>query len=172
MKKTVLMIFVALTAAAMLATPVLAAPTNGQKVPIIIKFISPQTIVKGESWTTNGGVIQRRGYVVGFNVELDVDGAPAIFGSAVVERDVGMANVPKNEMMLWHEEYVISFPTEGGGFEGTSVEHYTDFVSVSSYNLEIHFVLHGTGAFEGQTINAWRTGPAGPEGATGYLLKP
>jgi len=171
-KKTVLMIFVALTAAAMLATPVLAAPTNGQKVPIIIKFTSPQTIVKGESWTTNGGVIQRRDFVVGFNVELDVEGESPIFGSAVVERDVGMANVPKNEMLLWHEEYVISFPTEGGGFEGTLVEHYTDFVSMSSYDLDIHFVLLGTGAFERQTINAWRTGPAGPGGAIGYLLKP
>ena len=152
--------------------PVMAEPTNGQKVPCTITFTSPHTIATGESHRTNGDVIQRRDYVVGFNVELDVYGASPIFGTAVVERDVGMANVPHNEMLLWHEKYVISFPTEEGGFEGTSLEHYSDFVSMSSYNLDIHFVLRGTGEFEGQTINAWRTGPAGPGGATGYLLKP
>ena len=172
MNKKVLILALSLLMLMFAVAPVMADPTNGQKVPITITFTSPKTIVTGESWRTNGDVIQRRDYVVTYKVELDVDGAPPIFGSAVAERDPGMANVPNNEMLLWHEKYVISFPTEGGGFEGTSVQHYTDFVSMSSYNLDIHFLLHGTGEFEGQTINAWREGPAGPGGATGYLLKP
>lgn len=152
--------------------PVVAEPSRGQKVPIVLKLKPvPGSAFPGEVRTTNGNVTQRRDAGLNYTAELSIDGASPIIGKVVAERG-GMAIVSKTGMMLMHETIVLFFPTEGGGFEGNAPCHYTDFVSLTSYSLDIHAVFHGTGAFEGQTINAWRSGGANSAGFIGYLLKP
>jgi len=173
--KNAAVVFLALSLLLLLAAaPVMAEPTNGQKVPAIMTFPVPPKITMldpGEVWKTNGNVSHRRDTIINYTFLFIIDGAPPITGYAITVRD-GNGIIPKTGMFSYHEYYEFWFPTVGGGFEGRGLSHYFDFVSMSSYDLEIHVILHGTGSFEGQTLNMWRTGgPTGP-GWTGYLLKP
>ena len=174
MEKPVLVLAVGLLAVAMLTTPVLAAPTNGQKVPAILKFPTPPKVSildPGERTWTNGNVTHLRDRIINYTFLLIIDGAPPITGYAITVRD-GSGIPYKIGMTGYHDYYEFWFPTEGGGFEGRALNHITDATSEISYNLSLHTVLHGTGAFEGQTLNMWREGPLLPGGWFGYLLKP
>ena len=151
------------------ALPVIAAPTEGQKVTVTLKF-TPVGGPPGDRWTTNGGVTQVRDAGLTFNLELTIDGvATPIIGESVATRDA-MGQRP--EMVLYHEHHVMWFPTEGGGFEGYDLLKITDMKSGTDFTLQAHGVYQGTGAFEGQTLNLWRDkGPSNPVWE-GYLLKP
>ncbi len=150
------------------ALPVMAAPTDGQKVAVTLKF-TPVGGPPGERWTTNGGVTQVRDAGLTYDIELSIDGGPAIIGNSVAARDA-MGKRPV--MVLYHEHHVMWFPTEGGGFEGYDLLKITDMNSASDFTLQTHGVYQGTGAFEGQTLYLWRDkGPADPVWE-GYLLKP
>ena len=170
-------VFVSGLALIMLLTfvaPVLAAPTNNeQKVPAILKFPVPPKVTildPGEVWTTPGNASHRRDTIVNYTFLLIIDGAPPLTGYAITERD-GNGIPTKIGMYGYHEYYEFWFPAAGGGFEGRGLNHGTD-VGTPTFNLDIHVVLHGTGAFEGQTLNMWREGPLLPGGWFGYLLKP
>ncbi len=156
------------------AVPAMAEPTNGQKIPAILKFPVPPKVTildPGETWTTHGNVTHREGTIINYTFQFIIDGAPPIIGYAISLRE-GSSIQSKIGMSNWQEYYEFWFPTEGGGFEGRALNHITDFVSGTSYNLDLHALLHGTGAFEGQTLNMWREGPPLPGGWFGYLLKP
>lgn len=175
MKKTAVVILaLALLMTFVAVAPVMAEPTEGQKVPAILKFTVPPKVTildPGETWTTPGNASHRRDTIVNYTFQLIIDGAPPIIGYAISVRD-GNGIPTKIGMIGYHEYYEFWFPTAGGGFEGRGLNHITDMVSLSSYNLDLHVVLHGTGAFEGQTLNMWREGPPLPGGWFGYLLKP
>ena len=174
MDRRVLAMAVLLLAVAMVATPVLAAPINGQKVSATLKFPTPPkvtTLDPGETTWTNGNVTHLRDRIINYTFLLIIDGAPPITGYAITVRD-GNGVPYKIGMTGYHEYYEFWFPTAGGGFEGRALNHITDATGPMSYDLSLHVVLHGTGAFEGQTLNLWRSGgPIGP-GWLGYLLKP
>ena len=153
------------------ALPVMAEPTNGQKVAVTLKLTPvPETSIPGDRWVTNGGVTQLRDSGLTYALELAIDGALPIKGISIVVRDPALGKRP--EMVLYHEYHVMSFSTAGGGFEGNALLRLTDFVSSTVYTVQAHGVFQGTGEFEGQTLNLWRY--EGPTGGVweGYLLKP
>lgn len=175
MKKAVLAITVALMTAALLLTSlvgmVLADPTKGQKVPVEMTFAATgSTTVES---TKNNGDITHASYLRNWAVALSIDGATPIIGEIVNSERYVIGAYGKLGMGILHDEYVISFATELGGFEGRAILQITDWVSnTEPYNMMIHGVFHGTGAFEGQTLNVGvDKGPASLTW-TGYLLKP
>jgi len=173
-KKTAVTILVLALLLLFAAAPAMAEPTNGQKIPAIMTFPVPPKITMldpGEVWKTPGNVSHRRDTIVNYTFVFTIGDDPPLTGYAITVRD-GNGIIPKTGMFSYHEYYEFWFPTVGGGFEGRGLSHYFDFVSMSSYDLEIHVVLHGTGSFEGQTLNMWRTGGVVGPGWTGYLLKP
>ena len=165
---------VLLTLFALPVLQALAAPTNGQKVPVTIKFNAYGNI-PGERWDTNGGIIQRRDFTMFYHVSIIIDGAPPLLGECVAMRD-SMFNT-KEMSNICREYYVVSFPSlpPEDTFEGNGLLLITDYNPGPpvTFNIMTHGLFHGTGAFEGQTINAGYSGPfPGGPGWTGYLLKP
>jgi hypothetical protein len=174
-KKAFLATAAALMGAFLLATllvgMVWAEPTEGQKVPVELTFTAAGSTTV-ESSKNNGG-ITHASYLRNWIVALSIDGAPPIIGEAVdAQRNVTGA-YSKLGMGILHDEYVIWFATEGGGFEGNAILQITDWVSnTAPYDIMTHGVFQGTGAFEGQTLNVGvEKGPASLTW-TGYLLKP
>jgi len=175
-KKKVFLITVVVFSIALMATPVLAVPTQGQKLPVSLKF-TPTTSadginhinIPGDFVLNDGSIGQRRDAVTSYKVELTIDEDP-IVGYSIVERPVVVYNVIKHKCMTMHEIHVMDFSAEEGGFEGNALLKFTDYVSPASFHLEAHGTFHGTGDFEGQTIVASYEGPAGGTW-TGYILK-
>ena len=172
MKKKFIVLSLGLLILFAFVAPVIAGPTNGQKVPVTLKF----TVIKGapgERWDTNGNTSQRRDWRINYTVYLSIDGAAPIVGKSVDVRDAMVFRGEKVGMEVYRQDTVMSFPTEGGTFEGNEMLLLTD-VNIGpplTFYLKAHAVFHGTGAFEGQTINADYDGPQGGVW-TGYLLKP
>ena len=178
MNKKILLIAVALLAIVMLATPVLAAPTKGKKVQVTISFTrSTEVEAYNKGWTTNGEIRQERGQVVLYAPVIVTIGTDTpITTTSLAERNLHWTypdegSKPGN-IRLIHESHVIYLP--GGTFEGNALLkfHYISPYGRGDFILEAHGVFHGTGDYEGQTINAWREsgGPGIPW--EGYLLKP
>ncbi|HLN44399.1 MAG TPA: hypothetical protein VK209_01690 [Candidatus Sulfotelmatobacter sp.] len=75
-------------------------------------------------------------------------------------------------MQICNDYYVVSFPIVGGGFEGNSHISLSNYVNATTYTALVHSLFHGTGAFEGQTLNVGvDRGPAANMVWEGYLLK-
>ena len=178
--KKVLGIAVFLMVAAMLATPVMAVPTKGRKAAITLKFALPPVGGPVEPPKPTGGVLHMHMSQT-FNVELEIYGGLTYFGTATTDRQ--MLFVPqKNGMnLLMRDDYVLSFPDQQGGFEGNAMVLLDGVTTEPSLSWEMgkaHALFTGTGAFEGQTINAgshwapWE--PPTPPAIVwhGYLLKP
>jgi hypothetical protein len=162
----------------MLATPLIgivtAEPTDGQKVPVTLKWrnVGPTTVV--ERRDVNGNVSHRI-MIQNWQVNLTIgDAVTPIQGTAVGNRQtLYRYTKPGGVDQLAIDYYVISFPTAGGGFEGNTHITLTDWDSVSRmYNVHLHALFHGTGGFEGQTLNTWQIGPGTNFVWEGYLLKP
>jgi hypothetical protein len=149
--------------------PVLAEPTNGQKVPVKIKWAATGTTTL-ERNDSDG--LSHRILKTTWNVQLFIDDAVTpLYGTAVSIRQVLYAYA-KLQMAVYNDDYVISFPTEEGGFEGSAHLLLTDYAGGTNYNIQIHGLFHGTDAFEGQTLNVGvDKGPASFVWE-GYLLKP
>ena len=95
-----------------------------------------------------------------------------IAGTADCTRHVLYAFAKEPKMGVYQDDYVISFPSLGGGFEGRTHLTLFDYVSASSYNILAHALFQGTGDCEGQTLNVGvDRGPANLQWE-GYLLKP
>ena len=172
MKKSAVVIL----ALALLITiaPVLAAPPMEKKVPVEVTFtvISSKTIIV-ENYTTNGN-ISHRIMNMEWTFSLTIgDSVTPISGTGSVVRDTDYRySKPGGVDQVVNDDYVISFPTEGGGFEGQSHSIITDYISRTNYDIRVHVLLHGTGAFKGQTLNAWQSGLGATPLWEGYLLKP
>jgi hypothetical protein len=171
LKKAILVFSIILLMIAAVIVPVLAVPTDGQKVPVILKF-TPYKTVNGDKWTTDGNITQRRDYTIYYHLSLSINGATPLIGECVAIRDSISAYTKVPGMAVYHEDYVMSFVKDEGGFEGNAMLMMTDYVSPTNFIMEAHGVFHGTGTFEGQTINAWRVEGLPGIDWTGYLLKP
>ena len=176
MKKAALVLAVALLAIAMLAVPVFAAPPLEKKVPVAMQ------------WKNLGGAttIERRDVDTGIShriidqnwgVKLYIDGSTTpLEGTADVTR-VTLYRYSKDSMgvdQVVNDDYVVTFASEGGGFVGNVHILVTDYVSASDFGGMVHALLHGTGSFEGQTINAGvkMSATAANMLWEGYLSKP
>jgi hypothetical protein len=175
MNKKTLLIAMVVFSVMVMAAPVLAVPTQGQKLPISLKFTNSATTNPGTFNLNNGNIGQKRDSAGSYTVELSIDGADPIVGVSVTEVPISVYNMIKHQRFTIHEIHVMDFPTEDGGFEGNVLLRFTDVASLVpgafDYHLEAHGTFQGTGAFEGQTIVASYDGPAYGTWA-GYLLKP
>ncbi len=173
MKKIAIVVLaLSLLMLAMLAAPVLAAPPVEKKVPVTLKWanVGPTTT---ETHDVNGNVSHR---IMTQNWKVNItigDAVTPIQGTVVAERRTlyiyGRKAHGVDQVAIDH--YVITLP--GGGFEGNCHILITDYDSASrTYNVHLHAVFHGTGVYEGQTINAWQNGPGTTMVWEGYLSKP
>jgi hypothetical protein len=161
-------------AVAMLATPVLASPTKGNKVAVTLTFANriPNVI---DEWDSGG--VTHTLVINTWKVILEIEGGPTYTGTAIDERKI-VAVTQKNEVdQICRSYYELSFPSAGGGFEGNSlliIDGFTGPPPPMWDKTKIHYLFRGTGAFEGQTLNVGETWTpfGGPLGASGYLLKP
>lgn len=178
MVKKVSVISTALMVVALLATllvgMVMADPTDGQKVPVVVTYTPiPGQQITIERFDTEGNTSHRE-ISLNYTVRLFIgDAVTPLVGKVVGSRSAMWMHQKDGLHGILHDYYVFSFPTEGGGFEGNAILLFTDYVSSASYTVHmIHGVFHGTGTFEGQTLTAGRD--EGPPSMTwtGYLLKP
>jgi len=166
MNKRDLVIPIVLMAVAMLATPVMAEPTKGQKV---AASLIPGPQVGGsppeKQWITNGDIQQIRGREVYYFPIILTIGSDVYTGGY-------SSNV--NDVAFNLKTAVVNIRTEAvwtfvgiGGFEGNLKMK----LSAIDGWYSIHCVLFGFGDFEGQKLMLSYDGP--PVGAvwTGYCLK-
>lgn len=172
MNKKVLGIAVVLLAVAMLATPVMADPTKGQKVPATLRF--------GDSSTEPGtakpaGNTMHGQTTVTWEIAIDIDGVPTHTGTAFAERySVQVAVEGKMTNIILKEVYTIEINEEDGGFVGSVQILMRIFPGMPpSIFGKAHALLVGYGAFEGQTLNVGHPWDSFSGIAwDGYLLKP
>ena len=172
MNKKVLGVVVALLTLAMLATPVLALPTQGLKLPARMLILGLE-ITPVADRTTNGGILIISETVTYPLILLIVDGEAPLAGT-VVSFVNSVDNTNKFKKVAQYD-LVMSFAAPEGGFEGNAEARLTSMYS-PDWMLYIHCVLQGFGYFEGQTLQLSYNGPLTFDpvaGAwTGYILKP
>ena len=172
MKRELMGLTLAIGFLVILAAPVMAAPTDGQKVPVTIYFSNQ--VATNIVDTTTGNVVHRVADIT-YDISVDVDGVPTYTGTAIAERNVLM--IPRGAGvfdMILSDDYIMSFDGQDGTFEGQAVIVLKDYAPATpTYEAgKAHALLQGTGVFDGQTINAghhWV--PFGPITWNGYLLK-
>jgi hypothetical protein len=170
MKKEILGIFMCLFFASLLIISVYASPTKGNKVAVTLTFSnrSPDVI---DEWVSGG--VTHSLIINTWDVTLEIDDGPTYSGTAIDERKI-VAVTQKNEVdQICRSYYEHSFP--GGGFEGNSlliIDGFTGSPPPLWDKTKIHYLLKGTRAFEGQTLNVGKTWTpfGGPLGASGFLL--
>jgi len=157
-------------AVAMMATPVMADPTEGQKVPITISW----TLVPGGYLGSNyTGIVEHRHALGTWDVVLVIDGGAPHAGTVTAVREILIVPQKDGNNILWRESGEMWFPSAGGGFEFNFCVLMQGVGDPTIMRGKSHGLLQGYEAFEGQTINGghhWK--PPGPVVWTGYLLKP
>ena len=180
-------------------TPVLADPTSGQKIEVTqttgSTVTTPTVCTRdGVTYPYNGistltpeqQVAQRRDYGQILNAQLIIHygtGDVTLNGLSFNNYDrtinfFGNYPVLTGMMMVYHYDAIWEFQpqtglSEYGGFEGNINMLITDYNPgpPPSYQVRFSCVLHGFGAFEGQTIQFTYSGPTG-QPWEGYLLNP
>lgn len=171
-KIAVVVLALALLTMTFAAVPVMAVSPGEQKVPVKIVWAP----VPGSSTTVENRKVDNLSHRVITNkwtLQLFIgDSVTPIAGTADCTRHVLYAFAKEPQMGVYQDDYVISFPSLGGGFEGRTHLTLFDYVSASSYNILAHALFQGTGDCEGQTLNVGvDRGPANLQWE-GYLLKP
>ncbi len=162
----------ALLTTAFAAVPVMAAPPGEQKIPVRIVWApvpgSATTIENRPSDSLSHRLITNK-----WTLQLFIgDAVTPIAGTADCTRHVLYAFAKEPKMGVYQDDYVISFPSLGGGFEGRAHLTLYDYVSASSYSILAHALFQGTGECKGQTLNVGvERGPSNLQWE-GYLLKP
>ncbi len=167
MKKTVLVIAVALMAVAMMATPVLAAPA--EKVPIVF-YPSGVSDKGGTINTTPSGIIHVNNAERTATANLKI-GSVWYVGSIHVDLDYIIDPIKGSTTQHYHK-ITMTFSvaknpslSQEGTFEGV-LKWTVEFANPTG--LAAHAVLQGAGAFEGQTL--WISNMHNPGPLTGWLL--
>lgn len=175
MNEKVLGITIVFLIAAIMATPVFADPTQGQKASINLTWTNMSTV--NIEVKISGNVVHRHQHIT-WDIELAIDGGPTLYGTAFVDRDMLIVRQKDGRRLVTVDYCELSFPDEEGGFEGNALIMLEGFSSGPPPIWERskgHGLFQGTGALEGQTINAGRHWhPFGESQTiwTGYLLKP
>jgi len=160
-------LFVALMAAAMLATPVLATPA--QKIAFTVKS-APVSITIVDTDTTPSGIIHSDASFTG--KLFGATGTEALIFSGGTVSGINVQNVNSNTAQgvvkvhwTWH--------LTGGSFEGNFAGD-VDGVGLTAALVNLHGVLQGTGDFSGWTIKIDGNKPAGlnPFAWTGTIIIP
>lgn len=175
MNKKVLGITVVLMAIAMLVAPVMADPTQGQKTAVTVNIAGgPPTDI--DPPVTTGPVTHKYQEQFMHTVTITFEDGSTLDGTATVERKV--VYVPQHGAMRWIFTDYYEFDFGEGGFVGngkTILDGVVFTATGISWQASLAYGLfHGTGEFEGQTLNIGHTwGEPGSEQSawTGYWLK-
>ena len=175
MKRKVLLIAVALMAVAMLATPVMAGPTKGLKVDATSIFnpLALEVRSEPEGKMTEGGIFPFKGFVeVYSNNLLSIGNGPPLTVCAY-QAGSGCWNT-KTEVFMVHYDTVWYISTEGSpnGFSGNQELKLFGWNPTTMLwdSMTVHCVLHGFGAYAGQTLMLSYEGPISVF-MYGYCLK-
>lgn len=165
MNRKFLVIAVAFMAVAVLATPVMAEPTAGLKVPATLTTV-PIDEVDPEWWITNGHILQGRGGQETHLLILNIGGTVHISVDTSVFDE--MLNY-KTRML--NRRYTTLDSGLDNGFAGNIEIKIYNWKTPDMY-YTAHCVLQGFGNFEGQTLMLSYEGPlVVPMVWTGYCLK-
>jgi hypothetical protein len=170
MKKKILMLLVTVLAVAMLAVPVIAKPTNGpNKVAVTVTMTRNDGGGQGTILDppVSTGVIIHAHLLQGYDVNITFADGSILNGTSVADRKV--VNIKAGSRVILTDYYVFDFGD--GGFEGNG-EVMLDMVNGQSL---AYGLFHGTGDFEGQTLNighGWEAFSSTPNPWIGYWLKP
>lgn len=159
----------ALFAGLFVTLPVMADPTNGQKVPVRITWSQVGKAVFGDILYSDG--LSHRPITREWTVAIYIDGAttPSVTGTAHSEGLVLWAYT-KLEMANYNDYFELSFPN--GGFEGNAHFLLTNYdATTKTYDIRINALFQGTGIYDGQTLNVGRDKGPGSYEWFGYLLK-
>ena len=149
---------------ALLATPVMAEPTNGQKVPAMATFI-PWDEEVPEYWSTNGDVGQGRGGQETYLLILNIGGSiTSEFVTVVFDEMINF----KTDMFV--RRYTTLDSGLDSGFAGNIQFKMYNYYAGVDVHYDINCVLQGFGDFEGQTLMLSYEGSM-PLTWTGYCLK-
>lgn len=152
--------------------PVMAAPPGEKKVPVKIIWAPVSNSSKTLGINYSDG-LSHRVITNKWTLQLFIDDAVTpIAGTANCTRYVLYAFVKEPKMGVYQDDYVISFPSLGGGFEGRTHLTLFDYVNASNYNILAHALFQGTGDCEGQTLNVGVDRGFMNLQWEGYLLKP
>ena len=170
MNKRVLIIVAALMAATILAVPVMAEPTKGQKV---FASMTPTALIgacpPAEQWVSDEGVVQIRGQVQIRSFVLSI-GEQDYTGVTTSLQDV--SNDLTTGVVVAHIYATHLVDGMTGGFAGVVEMKLYNFNPMSfTWDWETwHSVANGFGDFGGQKLILSYEGlPNGPR--TGYCLK-
>ena len=163
MKKKILVIPVFLLTCALISLPVMAAPaTKIEGVTATIDFTETT-----EYHAVDHGIIQVEGISTG-TVTLNIPGQVPLFGTLIREW-IGTIKLSQHlpdpdATGLLRGHVVWTFVGEGttGTFEGTRHTKFVGFPRPFISNIEIRYVLQGTGDFSGQTLKLAYEGPTPP----------
>lgn len=146
------------------AVPVIAEPTNGQKVPATLMSI-PVSEVDPDYWRTNGDIGQARGGKQTYRLFLNIDGVVTTgFFSVLFDEVINF----KTDMFV--RRYTTVDLGTANGFAGNVLFKIYNYYAGLDVHFDIHCLLHGYGSFEGQTLMLSCEGP-NPFVWTGYCLK-
>jgi hypothetical protein len=178
-KKTAVVILTLALLMMFAATPVMAEPTKGQKVPLKEYITGSNGIVPPtREWITKGGIFQMRGEQELFTVEFVIANPYATYNFSHTIVGYGSWNT-KTLVFVGHYDCVWTLVgDDSSGFSGNmelraynfNLDTVTGTASWSSWST--HEVAQGFGYFAGQTLMLSINGlyvPTAPW--TGYLLK-
>jgi hypothetical protein len=154
MKKKIIVVFVALMAVAMLATPLVGTVMAKEKVNA--KFlVTGQDLVFGDIWTTNGGIQQQKGNTPTYYGNLII--GDASYPSVIVCTSSATLNTETGYFVGYYDS--VCYVTEEGsdsGFKGIMIGKMYDLGTTGGplpfSRIIIHGTLQGFGDFEGQTL--------------------
>jgi hypothetical protein len=177
-KKKILGVFASFLFLLILITPALASPTKGNKVGITLTWTATNFVYLDAKEVGNTMHFHINYY---WNVTLAIDdNGPKINGTAITDRYMTGVLQKDGGRLVVADYTEFSFPDDEGGFKGNSAIMMIGYIPIEPpvwQKSKAHGLFHGTGAFEGQTINAgnhWI--PFDPLAEShvwyGYLLKP
>lgn len=176
MNKKILVIFVNLLVVALLTTPVLAKPSNGPNKVAVSLFLYQTDRVDGDPVPT-GNVVHSTS-IQTFEAVIEFEGGETLTGELVADRKI--VNILKKDglhKIILTDNYIFTFPgdDEDTGFVGNAqvvLDGMPPTSGVASSNA--YGLFHGTGDFEGQTLNVghgWEAFSGTVKPWTGYWLK-
>jgi hypothetical protein len=153
LKKIVIVVFVSLMAAAMLATPSICIVMAKEKVDAEL-HLTGQDIVLGNVWTTNGGIQQQKGNTPTYFGNLIIGGVP--YPLVIVCTSSVTLNTETGYFVGYYDSVCyVSQEGSDSGFKGIITGKMYDFNPFGSppfTRATIHCTLQGFGDFEGQTM--------------------
>jgi hypothetical protein len=176
MNKKIFGIFVAVLAVVMLATPAFASPTKGNKVAVTLMLVRTGLPTDIDPPETTGPITHAH---ISVDYEATIifeDGYPDLVGTLATDRKV--VQVPQKEGQKWIFTDYYEFTFGNGGFEGNAKVIMDGVVFTATGMVweksRSNYLFHGTGDFEGQTLNfnhPWNPFGGGVPGTPGYWLK-